>query len=377
MGERSFGMGSAAVATDGDTGIMFTNPASLAWESADQVSASVSAFQRIDVRNGEYISVFKSVQDNIKKTGFVGIPSLIGGHVKESNWVWGGTILVPDSFQRSEYFESGTGIISFDAKDQSFWFGAFAAQKVEEEFSIGFSAYYVSRESREKFLFVDRESLIRFRSHEQGYGAGSYVGIVGLTWEISPQYRIGCSFRPPPYALGGKVFVIDSSSASNELKVKNPSLKFVPLPARVSAGVMWKPNSRWTAAFDMHWFSSIDGNLGDQTTPELYISASQIVNANLGIEWKAFEVMGFRAGALTNLSSARAVPNYLTVLNDKVDMFGGTLGVVWNRPAGTFSLGGYMQTGHGKAPELSDVPSRSVRRSNHLYGIVVGSAYHF
>ena len=380
VGERSAGMGMSSMAIEGDTGQMFTNPATLAHIPFSQFSASVSAYSRIDTRTGEFVSIFESAKDNITRTGFLAIPSMVGGHLRtKSSWVWGGTALVPYSYANSGTLPVAPGIGSFEAKDESYWYGMFLARRVGEKHAFGLSVFYASRSSTEKFFFVGKPDGVnlRVRYFEEGFGAGGVVTIFGGTYNYSDTLRFGYSFRPPAIFVGGESFVLDAANdpaiAARDYRDRT---SFYPLPMRLSFGASWKPRADLTLASDLHAYTSLKGNLGNGQNAELDIDARSIVNFSFGAEYMGWHEIGIRSGFYTNMSAARKVPIAFTTINDKVHMFGGTLAIVFDKKEGSISLGGYIQGGQGRGPALSEEPV-PVPRTNYVYGAVIGSSYKF
>jgi hypothetical protein len=379
LGERSFGMGKSAMALDQpDTGVMFYNPATLALTTHAQVSTSLSAFSRIDTRTGEYVSLFKSARENISRTGFLAIPSMVGGHLRWRDWVWGGTILVPFSYGNSGQVNiDRNNIGSFEANDSSYWFGFFAARQFTPRWSFGASLFYLSRSNNEKFFFIRRSSPFEITYFEEGFGAAGMALILGGTYLIDEGLRLGFSWRPPAVRMGGNTYVISVGSGRN-LTEHTGKIAFYPLPMRISGGLSWQVHPQVTLAGDVHIYTALKGNLGELgEIKESVIDAKAIANYSLGIEYMGWKEFGLRFGVFTNFSSARYAPKTLTAINDKVDMYGSTVALVMVKHEGTISLGGYIQGGQGKAPAISDAPETVVPRSNYIYGFVLGSSYRF
>lgn len=371
----------SSMALEGDTGQMFTNPATLAHVPFSQFSASVSAFSRIDTRTGDFVSLFKSARDNITRTGFLAIPSMVGGHLKVKSWVWGGTVLVPFSFANSGTLpiENGTGVGSFEAKDESYWFGIFTSRRFGENHAFGISLFYASRSNSEKFFFVSKPDgvTLRVRYFEEGFGAGGLVLVAGGTYELSDTWRLGYSIRPPAILVGGDSFVMDAANdpgvTSRDFKGRT---KLFPLPMRFSLGVAWKARADMTFAADLHYYSALRGNMGNSDNVELDIHARAIPNVSVGLEYMGWKELGVRGGLYTNLSAAKATPIAFTAVQDKVHMFGATFAIVFDKKEGSISLGGYVQGGQGRGSSVNEAPE-AVPRSNYVYGAVIGSSYKF
>lgn len=376
VGERAFGMGNTSMAMEGsDTGVMFHNPALLGLSEHSQVSASLSAFSRIDTRTGDFVNIFRSAKDNVSRTGFLAIPSMVGGHIKTKKWVWGGTILVPFSFESQGLIDINADAIgSFQAKDVSYWYGAFAARELGNH-AFGVALYYASRDNIEKFQFI-RKSDQRIRLFEESFGASGYVLLVGGTYKLSDAWRLGYSLRFRPVLMGGQAHVVDTASDRTEIFEKEADTSMYPMPWRVAAGLSYRANPRLIWAFDLRAYTKMHGNLAVGEVKEFELNAQPIANVAVGAEYMGWNEFGIRGGLFTNLSSAQQIQANLSAITDKVHMYGASFALVFSKKEGTISLGGYLQGGQGHAPSIQEVPT-IVPRSNYFYGFLVGSSYRF
>lgn len=379
MGEKSFGMGGASMAISGDVGQIFYNPAALADLSASQIAAALSAYTRNDTRTGQFVSLFQSAAENISRGGFLAIPSMVGGNVRWGEWVWGGAVLVPDSFQNSGTVDiSATDSAVFEAKFQSLWLGAFLARRWENN-AFGISIFYANRGFDEKYFFVygaDTNPVIRFL--QSGQSINGLVTVLGGVRYFGSDFKLGYSFRPPPLPLGGNIVVGDAISNAGAYDRPNKlESNFYPLPMRVSLGFGWEPLSRWSFALDLHYFTPLKGNMDrDGLREEFEFDANEVLNIFLGAEYFPWAQLGFRSGVFSNMSGAKRIPTALSAIYDRVHMFGATAGIVFDKASGSISIGGYIQGGQGRSLAL-DLSQKTVPRSNFTYGAVIGSSYKF
>lgn len=381
LGERSFGLGGTSMAYLGDTSAIATNPSILALDTASQFTASLSTYNRIDTRTGQYVSLFRSAADNVSRGGFIAVPSMVGGHFRWGEWVWGGAILVPQAFSNSGKvdFDSIT-TASFESRHDSVWVGAFLARKIGARHTVGVSMFYASESRLEKFVFatipVAATPVIRFA--ESSFDSNAIVAVLGGSYEIQDGLRIGYSFRTPMLPLRGHGYIQDVSSndltASINHEFDTPKL---PIPMRLGLGVAWNINPDMMFVGDAFLYSAWYGDLDPGKDPVMRVDAREMANANLGFEHRFLKRVGYRLGFFTNMSSAAKVPKGLTALNDRVHMFGGTGALFWEKEAGTVSLGGYAQGGQGSSVSLNAPTGDVVPRSNYVYGFVVGSSYRF
>ncbi len=379
IGERSFGMGSASMAVEGDTGNMYFNPAVLADSEFGQFSAALSSYARIDTRTGKYVSLFTSAKDNISRGGFVAIPSLVGGHVRSKGWVWGGVILVPESFSISGSLNIGpTDLAVFESSFGNVWMGAFASKRVNDRHRVGLSIFYNSVDSREKFSFFQTDTTpptIRFV--DQNYNGNGVVAIVGGVYDYSESVKIGYSLRSGTLLFAGTGHFGDISTESGSTAVSEDfKLKFIPQPVRLSAGVAWQVDSKSLFAMDLHLYGTFNKNLSSLGQSAFKVSSKDILNVNVGYEYMGWKNFGLRIGVSTNFSSAKTLSQTLSAMNDRVNMVTGTAAAVFDGIAGTISVGGYIQGGQGSSIPIDDIGSL-VPRSNYIYGFVVGSSYKF
>ena len=377
LGERSFGMGNATMAVPGDVSNMFFNPATLAYVESSQVSASLSSYARIDTRTGEFVSLFRSARDNISRGGFLANPSMVGGNIKTGEWMWGGSILVPFYYENSGTVDLNTlDLGSFESKFQSVWMGMFLARRFGNQ-NFGVSLFYASRQTNEKFFFITRSvtpSQIRFVQNT--YAINGVVGVLGGSYDLNEEWHFGYSFRPPPMAFSGDGEYGDNLSGAT-ISVQNTKFKskFYPLPMRLSVGATWSPRTDLMVAADLHFYSAVKGS-PVANNGVFDVDAKPIMNFSLGTEYIPWKGLGFRLGVMSNFSSARYVSKSLSAINDRVNMFGGTAAIVFDKPTGSISLGGYVQAGQGRSNTIAD-DAIEVPRSNFIYGFVVGSSYKF
>lgn len=382
VGERSFGMGTVSVAVEGDTGTMFSNPGVLGTSRYTQFSASLSTFARMDPRTGEFVSLFQSAAQNITRDGFVAVPSMVGGHVKNGSWVWGGAVMVPQLFMNTGLLTPRDGYaVDYYGKDESYWYGLFASRPVTSDLSCGATFFYASRSASERVLFAETtDTDSRIRILRKTTGSTALVGLAGCHYRVNNDLAWGASFRAPPIALGTDSSFYDANVDGGPVtptRNTDTDKRFYPLPMRLSLGVSWRPIQTLLVGADVHLYSGLTGTFDNGANPEFEVNAKPIANLALGVEWMGWTDFGLRAGFFSNLSAAREAPTVLSVVDDKVHMFGGTASLVWDKRDGTISVGGFVQGGQGRASSLSETQSKPVPRSNYIYGAVLGSSYRF
>ncbi len=371
-------MGFASTALDGDTGLMFYNPAGLADDPTAQFSASLTSYTRVDTRTGRYVSLFKSAADNVSRGGYLVVPSMVGGHLRSKDLVWGGAIFVPNSFENSGNVEFGSSnLASFQSRADQTWIGVFGATRWAGV-PVGVSVFYVSQSLFESFAFLYRGALSRIEFQDRKFNANGLSVLLGAQKEFSQNWRWGLSLRLPVWHLGGSASAnnVDSGSASSTESSELKSLR-VPVPLRLSAGLSYRPRPTMTWALDLHYYGDVLGRIASGSDPYFDIRAYGIPNINLGFDSKLTESTGIRLGWFTNLSAALELPKVISGIHDKVHMFGGTLALYFEKTTGTISIGGYAMGGQGSSTAVNPDSKGLTPRSNYIYGFMVGSSFKF
>lgn len=378
LGERSFGMGGAGMAFEGDVSQTFLNPGTMALMESSHVSASLSAYARIDTRTGEYVSLFRSARDNVSRGGFLAMPSMVGGNLKWKDFQWGGAILVPYLFKNSGTVPLGTDYVgSFESSFESVWMGAFMATRIGMH-HLGASLFYASQSFDESFFFVRGSNVdpTSIRYLETRTSSNGFVVVLGNLIKLSPTWNLGFSLRTRALGMGGEGSFVDAQSGETGGEIETFRGRFMPLPWRLSVGFSHQYSDALLLVGDLHFYTAMKGSYGDSTSEIFEVDAKAIPNVALGMEYKGWKHTGFRLGWYTNLSSAREVRPVLSAINDKVHMFGGSGALVFYRDENSISIGGYAQGGQGSSVALQETLS-IVPRSNYVYGFVVASSYRF
>jgi hypothetical protein len=378
LGERAAGMGQVSMALAGDVGSAYFNPAVLSWSNGVQMAASVSAYERVDSRTGKFVSVFESALDNVKRGGFVSIPSMIGGHLQRGDWTWGGAVLVPTSFSSAGTQDDGEKFFSYEGNNQDVWLNAFGAFRYNEKNRFGISLFYVSKELREKFTTAVRSGgNVDARFEERFWSVNGMSVVIGGVHVLSDQWTVGWSLRPGVWKWGGsgQMSVLETGDDTGLGADFTP--KFFPLPSRISAGVSYRFNDAFLMAFDLHLYPGYGGNLSPDGQAEFKIDANPIANFGLGAEYFYSKGLGFRLGFNSNLSASRRLPPGMSAVVDKIHMGTGSGAIVLRTENGDMSIGGWASGGQGWTRRFD--PSQAVKtpRSLYIYGAVIGSTYRF
>ncbi|MEO5667970.1 MAG: outer membrane protein transport protein [Bdellovibrionota bacterium] len=379
LGSRGFGMGNTAMALVDDVGSIYYNPAILAWAQGDQISAGVSAYSRIDTRTGAYVSLFKSAADNVKRGGFLSVPAMVGGFFKKTRWTWGGAVMVPNSFVNSGSFKiDDDSDASYESFIEDIWIDAFGSYDLDDRNSLGVGIFYVSRQSSEKFSYVDKVAgSIAIEFIEKSWDVNGFSTIIGFSRKQNERLNWGLSLRSPVLIFGAVGRLSDVKSGATEAGVSDFKPTGVPVPARLSAGFAYTWSEGRTFAADLHLYAPLKTNLHPDKLSDFEVDLRAIPSLHFGYEHFFRKGLAARVGYFTNLSAAKNVPNGISAIHDKVNMFGATAALVFPKESGEVSLGGWAQGGQGRSRSINPTLSGDVPRSNYFYGGVIASSYRF
>ncbi|NCN41938.1 hypothetical protein GW916_11900 [bacterium] len=379
VGTRAIGLGNTGMALVNDAGMAFLNPSILSFADGNQVSASVSAYTRIDTRTGEFVSLFKSAADNVTRGGFMSIPTNIGGFLAKGDWTWGGAVFVPNAFEsKSSVDLSETSVASYESNIEDIWINFFGSKKLSERSSLGLGVFYVSREINEKFSYFDVGSgSLAISFDEKLYEGNGLNAIVGYTHKSSDTFMWAASFRTPVWAWGGLGRSSTLTSGDSEINSSEFKPTAVPIPARLSWGFHQQFDNRRSFVADLHLYLPFKKNLDPNNDSYYDVELRAIPSLHFGWEHFLKDSLGYRLGFFTNLSAAKEVPADVSAVHDKVHMFGGTGAIVLASTMGEVVLGGWVQGGQGYSRSINPAVTAKEPRSNYFYGMVIASSYKF
>jgi hypothetical protein len=379
VGPRSFGMGNTGMAIADDVGNVYFNPAVLSWSEGNQISASVSAYSRIDTRTGQYVSLFESAADNVTRGGFLSVPSTVGGFLAKEQWTWGGAVFVPSAFKSSGSLDLGTDRrASYESEFEDIWISAFASRQLDSRTSVGLALFYVSRLYNEKFTYLDKSGgTLDITFRELMCNVNGATAILGFSRKQHEKWMWGLSARLPVWQWGGKGNVSSVESGASDIQSSDFVPKGFPMPYRVSFGALYQshPAHAWSA--DIHFYGALKQNLHPEKLAAFQIDLRSIANLHFGYEYFYKKSLGFRFGWYTNISAARVLPEEVSAIHDKVNMFGATGALVLAKDSGEVVLGAWAQGGQGRSRSVDPSDRGSVPRSNYFYGGVIASSYRF
>lgn len=379
IGTRGIGMGNTGVALGDDIGAIFLNPATMAFNDGSQVSASASAYSRIDTRTGEFVSLFRSAADNITRGGFLSIPANVGGFVDKGEWNIGGAVFVPSAFENQGSLDINENYVAdFESSSSDIWINVFASKQISKKAAWGLGLFYVSRDFSEKFSYFDSGSgNLAITFEERQWGANGLVAVLGYTREANEKWRWGVSLRSPAWQWGGQGRIASQESGDEESDERDFATQGLPLPIRLSSGFEYKWRPGRTFAADLHFYLPYKKSLDPEGISYFDVDLRAIPNLSFGYEHYFGETWAIRTGFFTNLTAARSVPGNVSAIHDKVHMFGATGALILASPAGEVVLGGWVQGGQGYSRSVNPANTSREPRSNYFYGMVIASSYKF
>lgn len=377
IGERASGMGLTAVAASSDVGDAYVNPAAVADLQAPMIGASVSSYSRVDARTGEFVSLFESVKDSLVRGGVESIPAFVGGNFNTKGWVWGGGVIMPSTLTfNGTLRHSDDNLIGYSAQSRSTHLMFFGSKR-HNSFSYGVSVSLASMAEEERFFEVISSNPNVTKNVEYFYSLNALISGLGVVWDPLPGWRFGFSSSIPLALLGGDGSFAEVESGAADVELDSFRISKHPFPVRLSLGTEWIPSPKWTLAADVHWYTGFRRKLAEGLNYQLLdLSAKPIANFNFGAQWRGWSRVGIRAGVYTNLSSSQKNYSRYATLHDSVNFLGATFALYFPTPNGSTSLGGFFQGGQGRMPDIASA-SGSVRRSIYIYGVTIGSTYHF
>lgn len=373
-------MGMTAVAASSDVGDAYMNPAAVADLQAPMIGAGVSSYSRTDARTGEYVNIFDSVRDSLTHGSVESIPAFVGGNFNTKGWVWGGGIVMPSTISYSGTLKPDDDeVISYATQSRTTHLLTFVSKRWNS-FSYGASLSVATLSEEERFFRLNSVGVNETQNTEYYYSLNTLFSGLGVVWDAAPGWRFGVASSFPLKVLGGDGSFADVKSGASDHVTENFKLRKHPFPVRLSLGVEWIPETAWTFAADVHWFNGFSRNLAaDAPESLMQVDAKPIVNFNLGVQWRAWSRIGLRWGVYSNFSSSAKKFSRYATLRDSVNMAGATMAVYFPTPNGSISLGGFLQGGQGRMPDIagSGANSGTVPRSIYIYGGVLGTTYLF
>jgi hypothetical protein len=393
VGNQAAGMGGAYTALSKDSSALaFYNPASLGFATNSSASASASVYKKFDTKYGD-LDQFSTASLRVNQGFFRGVPSASGSVLTYEKLNAAFSIVVPDyDTFGGEIRSTETSVSLLSVLDESLWVGGgigFQLSQLNEDWdpdtAIGATLYYTarnySRTVRERIVTGGTEALVM--SEEKNILGNSLIAILGIQARMQ-NFSWGISLRLPSVQISGTGSFFKSVVNTNpfsSVSENHPSVTtLTKTPAKMTVGAAWFPDEQWTFAIDLSGYGQESyRDMTDPGTTADEIHHRAIANLNLGAERQINRWLTLRLGAFTNFSShdePGASPSVRQ--SDRIDQLGWSANLgIETREKFTFTFGGYYTGGRGQSIQLLDQTLTRVPKSQQVFTMLVGTAFHF
>ncbi len=390
FGARSSLLGGAVVATYADHAAMYYNPGALNFKDSANISVSANLYkvERMRVQNALGNGI------NLTSYNFDVTPQLISGTRRINNKIEIGAIFLTHNDVDITFQQSHQGNYAIYAQDSALrydyigdfdyrnriseqWFGLCVGFNVSSKFSIGFTHFFTYRFQRfSQHISASAISTDTTNSYTAQYDYNRDVRCdivnslakVGALYKLTPKINIGLTMTMPSITIFGRGKTYTKITASN-LTLKNYDNYTVferqrglnassqtPFSIALGLAVKLKKLSLYGSA---EYFAPIDPydviNPKDSLSVNksgveynssnllgVRASASQVLNAALGIEWPAFKRISILASARTDFNTQHnkihSTDNN-SLVTSYMDLYHGTLGVSFRRGKKSYLVG--------------------------------------
>ncbi|MFH1729601.1 MAG: outer membrane protein transport protein [Pseudomonadota bacterium] len=404
IGERAFGLAGAFTALSDDSSGCYYNPAGIAFvdRSSLSLSSTVYSFQTLRTENA-----FQHLEAGVidaESSVMTPIPSTVATVKKIYDFLTVGICaIVPDythiTIETMITVNNALYSLRRNLTDQTLFVGPTAAYKILDNLSVGMSVFYATRTYSLSNTLTNTEDitvtspLITISTSDTYIDHSAFLLLFGVKYDPTPDVHLGLSIRTPSIKKSGKgsVFltIVDENSnftaGTNLLFPANNLGAETKYPMKMAAGVAYGRKKEFMVSFDSTLFVGSNYNLteigsGGSAVVIGAVEQKNIVNFALGGEYYFKEEFPVRLGAYTNLS-ANSVERVEEDLNyDKIDYFGGTLGVGYESKNSSLNLGLSYALGSGKSSRSfgETVDNMTVKDfSGSQLGILIGGSYYF
>jgi hypothetical protein len=393
VGNQAAGMGGAYTALSKDSSALaFYNPASLGFATNSSASASASVYKKFDTKYGD-LDQFSTASLRVNQGFFRGVPSASGSVLTYEKLNAAFSIVVPDyDTFGGEIRSTKTSVSLLSVLDESLWVGGGIGVQLSQlndhwdsDTAIGATLYYTarnySRTVRERIVTGGTEALVM--SEEKNILGNSLIAILGIQ-SRKQNFSWGISLRPPSVQISGTGSFFKSivnTSPFSSVSENHPSVTtMTKTPSKLTVGAAWFPDEQWTFAIDLSGFGQ--ESYRDMTEPGTTadeIRHRAIANLNIGAERQINQWLTLRMGAFTNFSSHDEPDAFPDVRqSDRIDQLGWSANLgIETREKFTFTFGGYYSGGRGQSVQLLDQTLTRVPKSQQVFTMLVGTAFHF
>ncbi len=384
IGSRAAGMGGAFTAlSDDPAACSFYNPATLSEMKGASLSSSVSLFNKYDTQYDKHDNL-TSAALRANQGAFEQIPSSTGFFSGFGPFSIGITIVNPNRDNYSGVIKSqDDNTSSLNLNDKVMWFGGALSINLDQKNSIGFSAYYTSRDYfrsyRQESFNLDNKTI----TEEKSYTTNSIVYILGFLHKLNSNWKLGTSLRLPSIQISGKGSYYRSiiSSSSHELINESNISSKSKIPLKLAFGISYSIPFQNAYSFDIHYYQSEKYFDQDFEFSKDLINNRDLINIAFGWEHFMYNWFSLRFGLFTNYSSYKKTTldqssRYRT--GDFVDMWGFSANMaLYTTNYFSLTFGGYYTGGNGESTQFFNEKLVTVPKSEQIFSMLLASSIHF
>lgn len=386
IGDQAAGMGGAYTAMSSDaSALAYYNPAGLAFLEGHSFSAAVGIYKKFDTTFGAEED-FTKAPLRINQGFFRAIPSSTGNVFKKNDYTLALSIVVPDfDNYKGDLRANAENTTTLSYIDESLWVGGAVAKKISDTEALGLSLYYTARSytrSLSDRSFPSSAEAILFNS-EKTLIENAVVAILGYHIDLSDTWAFGASFRTPNLTVKGTGSYFASRVDTNPYSVTSVNLSEeksnVNIPGKLAIGVAYREGDDVRVSADVSLYQGVEYN--DFNNPEI---ATRWIHKNtwnvaVGLEKRVMPWLKVRAGAFTNFSSHPDPDMRISGSQpDKVDQVGFSANLVFNSGDKIdYTFGGYYTGGRGKSIQQINQTMEEVIVTQHVFTMLVGTAFSF
>jgi long-subunit fatty acid transport protein len=266
--------------------------------------------------------------------------------------------------------------------NQELWGGISLARKIDERWSLGVTAWAIQRTAVEmvslRVLIPSSANTVATSSSRKSINVVVGSVTAGVGYEATKTTRLGLRVQSPSFQLYGKA---DSYVARDDINAgvltstveDRRNLKgYFKLPLDLTFGV-----SQEVGAVELFLDLSLQFPVAYAETPELSeqnsFDTKLTPRGSLGMDWKMSKDWSLRSGVSYNPSALRKLE--IGSSESQIDLWGGTLGLLWRAGQIETSGGVFFVKGSGKSAPVSGTDFSDARITG--YGAVLASSYLF
>lgn len=359
IGDRASGMGGAYTGVSDDPSGLYYNPAGIAYTTGRNLSASVNAFYSLTKK---YDNVIGGHGWERNATSL--LPNFFGIVQPLGDFKFGFSYAVPDSIKEDQD-QAFTGslptslgspadlyIINFNNEDNTYLIGPSLAYELNDKMSAGMTLYLYHRSGQttlNQFIHLQDGRFEWTNQYIERVERG-FKPIIGLMYTPVEKLSLGVSLA--------KTFVY-SSSLNSQKTFKDANAPTVndytreviddsskrKFPYEFRMGAAYFPSSSLLLTIDGIYYTSVhDSVFGNRVS---------VLNGAVGAEYYFNRNWAVRGGLFTDLANTPEQNPTRSDQPEKIDLYGGSLGVSHFTRNTSVTLGGSASYGTGKAQIVS------------------------